>query len=260
MRSVAIACSTEEEARSVRHWLDRRYSSHPSRPHVIVISSHQEQPTEGMASARIVAQAFHQGLGSDFDFAEDVIVMHGNLVSDVQLEAVVAAHRLRKATATVMLARPRDEQIQLKSSSKKGGALKPVPSKKTKAKPKIFVGLDTEGDREHLCLWMSENSQKMLPNGKRQPLRQLQIPRKVLKSIPHVNISSNLMNPEVAVFSRDVFDEKISLQGLHSVSEDLIPFLVKSSSKTRQRERERVTQAQMAGGTRQEKEALLLLL
>ena len=53
------------------------------------------------------------------------------------------------------------------------------------------------------------------------------VERKILKKIPHVSISSNLIDPDVAVFNRDVFDDKIVSQGLDSVSLDLIPYLVK---------------------------------
>ena len=91
--------------------------------------------------------------------AENVIVMRGNLVSDVQLEAVVASHRLRNATATVMLARPRDELVNL-TSGKKGA--KTVVQKPSKSKaPKTFVGLGEggcAGEGGRLCLWVSEAS------------------------------------------------------------------------------------------------------
>ena len=229
MRQVAICIGTEEG--SVKHWIDRRYQSSASRPHVVTINETHEREDDAAnvnertqnqkSTAQVVAQVFHQGLGSEFDSAETVIVMPGNLVSDVQLEAVVAAHSLRNATATVMLARPRDGPL---SSSKKG-ATTPVPSKTKSKAPKTFVGLD--GAKEQLCFWMSEKNSKILPNGKRQQLRQLQLPIRVLKKIPNVNITSDFIDTDVAVFNREVFDERLSLQGLESVSGDLVPYLVK---------------------------------
>ena len=215
MQSVAVACTSEEAARSVRHWIHQRYASQPSRPHVIAIN--------GRDNAEIVAQAFHQGLGSEFDLAESVIVVHGNLVCDVQLEAVVAAHKLRKATATVMLAPPRDEQIST-TSSKKGGTI--APSKSKSKAPKTFVGLDSA--KVKLCLWMSESNTKTDANGKRKGLTQLQLPRRVLKHVGHVTVSSNLVDTQLAVFNRDVFDGKDAADRVRgTLSGDLIPGLVK---------------------------------
>ena len=233
LRSVAIACTTEDEARAVRHWVHQKYGSQPSRPHVIAINDHS--PKDG---AQIASLAFRQGLGAEFDLAENVIVMRGNLVSDVQLEAVVASHRLRNATATVMLARPRDELVNL-TSGKKGA--KTVVQKPSKSKaPKTFVGLGEggcAGEGGRLCLWVSEaslNGGAALPNGKRAEVKQLQLPRRVMRQCGRVSISCNLIDTGLAVFSRAVFEGALGAEisksgesGLGSVSGDLIPHLVK---------------------------------
>ena len=228
MASVAIVVQAEDEQRAMKHWIDRRYASQPqeNRPHVIVTSDPE-------SSAHAVRQVFDQGLGLEFECAETIIVLRSNVVTDVHLASVVAQHRLTSATATVMLAHSREEQLQASSSLKKTTSSVTNKSSSTIDKSTTFIGLDPNLDR--LCFWMSndtasDNQRRGNPQhygGQSNSVRQLQLPLRVLKAVPHINILTNLMDTEVCIFNRSVVEMLTRDKKIDSVSGDLIPLLVK---------------------------------
>lgn len=206
------------------------------RPHVVPVG-------EGLATAQIVVEALSLGLGIEFEYAETVVVLRGNLVTDIQLASVVAAHRLRGATATAVLARSREEQIQAATA-----AAAPAKPAQKKAKPgSTVIGLDT--DSSHICLWSSAESGGFgardatgagPPGGpgseSRRPrrARQVQVPMKVLRSVRHLTLHSDLVNTELYVFDSAVFKgllDEASSRGdsarMASISDHLLPSLVR---------------------------------
>ncbi|PTQ38536.1 hypothetical protein MARPO_0050s0012 [Marchantia polymorpha] len=137
---------------------------------------------------------------------DDFLVVSGDLVSDVPLEAVVAAHRRQDAVVTALLCgRPK-----LNSSEGSTGS----SSKDTTKLPvSDVIGLDST--HQHLLFLASSG----------QVEKELRMKRSLLRAAGNMEIRTDLVDAHLYAFKRVVVQEILdSRPGIKCIKRDLVPF------------------------------------
>ncbi|BFI30430.1 translation initiation factor eIF-2B subunit gamma [Marchantia polymorpha subsp. ruderalis] len=141
---------------------------------------------------------------------DDFLVVSGDLVSDVPLEAVVAAHRRQDAVVTALLCgRPK-----LNSSEGSTGS----SSKDTTKLPvSDVIGLDST--HQHLLFLASSG----------QVEKELRMKRSLLRAAGNMEIRTDLVDAHLYAFKRVVVQEILdSRPGIKCIKRDLVPLLIRS--------------------------------
>lgn len=142
--------------------------------------------------------------------ADDILVVSGDLVCDIQLGAVAAAHaRQRAAVTAVICARPA-AGIAESSSGTVG---------KDKAKqqgPCDIIGLDPT---HQFLLFMASAAQAD---------KELRIQRSILRAFGQMDIRNDLVDAHLYVFKRSIVQEVLDQwPRIHSIKQDLVPYLLR---------------------------------
>lgn len=189
LRHVFVIVSGEKPAASISAWIQSEYPAQGPGLQCEVVTVPEEYGTAD--ALRAVASKI---TSSTF------VVMSGDLLTDVPVNALVASHQMHGALATVMLC-PR--KISPASETKPGKPPKNVD----------YIGLDTR--REQLLFYASSP----------EALRDLKVPHSIIKRHGTVHISSNLVDAHLYVFNRSLLTTLESQSKLVSLRQDLLPFL-----------------------------------
>jgi translation initiation factor eIF-2B subunit gamma len=163
--------------------------------------------------------------------AEDFLVVSGDLVSDVPIGAVAAAHRRQEALVTALLC----NRASLGSSE--------PGSEKIKREPvSDIIGLDST--QQHL-LYVSPGPEVSLRASCHTPLtfsvfqlltlcfsqieRDLRVRRSLLRAVGTMEIRTDLVDAHLYAFNRLIVQGVLeSRPTIKSIKQDLVPYLVRS--------------------------------
>ncbi|XP_058107375.1 uncharacterized protein LOC131250961 isoform X2 [Magnolia sinica] len=142
--------------------------------------------------------------------AKDILVVSGDLVCDVPLGAVAAAHRRHDAVVTALLcAAPVSGPLETGSSGGKDKAKKMTRYN--------IIGLDPT---RQFLLFVATGAEVE---------KDLRIQRSMLRSVGKMEIRSDLMDAHLYAFKRAVLQEVLDQHGtFHSIRQDVVPYLVRS--------------------------------
>lgn len=142
--------------------------------------------------------------------ASDILVVSGDLVSDVPAGAVAATHRRHGAVVTALLcAAPVSGPSETGSSGGKDKLKKPVRHN--------IIGLDPT--RQFLLL---------LATGA-EVEKDIRVQKSLLRAVGKMEIRSDLMDAHLYAFKRSVLQEVLDHQSsFHSLKQDVVPYLVRS--------------------------------
>uniref|UniRef100_A0A7S3R0R7 Translation initiation factor eIF2B subunit gamma n=1 Tax=Dunaliella tertiolecta TaxID=3047 RepID=A0A7S3R0R7_DUNTE len=137
------------------------------------------------------------------------VVISGDLITDVQIDVLVATHQLSSALVTMALYK---RKVSPSSESKPGKAPKNVD----------YVGLDPR--QEHLLFYASSP----------EALRDLKVPLSVVKRHGSITVASNLTNAQLYIMNRCVLDLLVAQPQLTSLRKDVLPYLALNQRRLRQ--------------------------
>jgi translation initiation factor eIF-2B subunit gamma len=138
--------------------------------------------------------------------SDTFVVLSGDLVSELQLKPIVAAHQLSKSLCTVLLSQRRSSPS---AETKPGKAPKAVD----------YIGLDAKKER---LLFHASSS---------ETIRDLKVSMNVIRKFGSVNISSDLADVHVYVFSKTIFPVLESKPQLTNLKLDVLPYLASQQLK-----------------------------
>lgn len=138
--------------------------------------------------------------------SDTFVVLSGDLVSELQLKPIVAAHQLSKSLCTVLLSQRRSSPS---AETKPGKAPKAVD----------YIGLDAK--KERLLFHASSP----------ETIRDLKVSMNVIRKFGSVNISSDLADVHVYVFSKTIFPVLESKPQLTNLKLDVLPYLASQQLK-----------------------------
>lgn len=145
--------------------------------------------------------------------SDDVLVVSGDVVTDVALGAVAAVHRLHSAAATMLLY---PHGPSSRSPAEDGKGLKPKDKAKGKP-PATFFALDASSSYLLFCAHASDGGQQLL------------IRRALLRAAGQMTVRTDLVDAHIYAFNREVLQAALKAKpGMSSLNEDLLPFLVRS--------------------------------
>ncbi|CAL1403530.1 unnamed protein product [Linum trigynum] len=142
--------------------------------------------------------------------ANDILVVSGDLVSDVPPGAVAAAHRRHDAVVTTMLC---STPISGPTESGSAGAKDKIK------KPKRFniIGLDPT---KQFLLYIASGAEVE---------KDLHIPKTILRAVGQMDIQADLMDAHLYAFKRAVLQEVLEQKpNFHSLRQDVLPYLVRT--------------------------------
>lgn len=146
--------------------------------------------------------------------AKDVLVVSGDLVSDVPLGAVAATHRRHDAVVTTMLC-----PAPVSGPSESGSS---VGKDKTK-KPGRYdiIGLDPS---KQFLLYIATGAEVE---------KDTRIQKRILRAVGQMEIRADLMDAHMYAFKRSVLQEVLAQNGtFQSLKQDVLPYLVRSQLKS----------------------------
>ncbi|CAD7696552.1 unnamed protein product [Ostreobium quekettii] len=184
-----VVVAGEQAASSVKSWLAQQQA--PSGIHCKVITIPEGgNDIDGLAAALAAVTT------------DIVVVMDTGVITDVSLRALVCSHYVGSAVATVAL-------IKRKASASKN-------TKPGKA-PKHVDYTAVDDVHSRLLFYASEP----------EALKDVQVPRSVLKHSMKLSITTDYIDTHLYVFSRPVFSVLEGKSNMQSVQRDLLPFLVR---------------------------------
>ncbi|XP_048232220.1 translation initiation factor eIF-2B subunit gamma isoform X3 [Ricinus communis] len=142
--------------------------------------------------------------------AKDILVVSGDLVSDVPPGAVAAAHRRHDAVVTTMLC-----------SAPVGG---PAESGSSSAKDKI------KKPRRYNIIGLDHSKQFLLHIATGAEVeKDILIQKNILRAVGQMEIRSDLMDAHMYAFKRSVLQEVLNEKDrFQSLKQDVLPYLVRS--------------------------------
>lgn len=143
--------------------------------------------------------------------ADDILVVSGDLVCDVSLGAVAAAHVRQRAAMTALLCASPTAGVS-EGSSGAGG--------KDKAKQQSssdIIGLDPS---HQFLMFMASASQAD---------KDLRIRRSILRACGQMEIYTDLVDAHLYAFKRAIVQEVLDQRpGIHSIKQELVPYILRS--------------------------------
>ncbi|KAK7359247.1 hypothetical protein VNO77_01200 [Canavalia gladiata] len=200
LKDLIVVVEGEEAALHVGAWISGAYAD---RLHVQVADVPEDVGTAGA----IRAISHHLT-------AKDILVVSGDLVTDVPLGAVAATHRRHDAVVTAMLC---SAPVSGPSESGSSGG-----KDKTK-KPGRYdlIGLDpTKQFLVHIATGAEVE-------------KDLRIQKSIVPAAGQIEIRADLMDAHLYAFKRSVLQEVLDQKGaFHSLKHDVLPYLVRSQLKS----------------------------
>ncbi|KAJ1431773.1 Nucleotidyl transferase domain [Sesbania bispinosa] len=196
LKDLIVVVEGEDTALHVGGWISGAYAD---RLHVEVAAVPEDVGTAGA----IRAIAHHLT-------AKDILVVSGDLVSDVPLGAVAATHRRHDAVVTAMLC---SAPVSGPSESVSSGG-----KDKTK-KPGRYdlIGLDPT---KQFLLHIATGAEVE---------KDLRIQKSISRAVGQIEIRADLMDAHLYAFKRSVLLEVLDQKGaFHSLKHDVLPYLVRS--------------------------------
>ncbi|KAG2497652.1 hypothetical protein HYH03_004391 [Edaphochlamys debaryana] len=190
LRTAFVVVIGEKAAASVREWISTEYAASPGALQCEVVAVSEGQGTADALrslASRITSDSF--------------VVLSGDLLTDVPVGALVAAHNLRPGTLGTMLLAHR--RVSPASETKPGKPPKNVD----------YIGLDPS--RQHLLFYAS------CPD----TLRDLKVALPTVRRYGTMSISSNFVDAHLYVFNRSVLQILADNPRLSSLRQDMLPYL-----------------------------------
>ncbi|KAK7400118.1 hypothetical protein VNO78_11318 [Psophocarpus tetragonolobus] len=200
LKDLIVVVEGEEVALHVGAWISGAYAD---RLHVEVAAVPEDVGTAGA----IRAISHHLT-------AKDILVVSGDLVTDVPLGAVAATHRRHDAVVTAMLcAAPVSGPSESVSSGGKDKTKKPGRYD--------LIGLDpTKQFLVHIATGAEVE-------------KDLRIQKSMLPAVGQIEIRADLMDAHLYAFKRSVLQEVLDRKSaFHSLKHDVLPYLVRSQLKS----------------------------
>ncbi|KAL1323289.1 uncharacterized protein LOC107482266 [Arachis duranensis] len=200
LKDLIVVVEGEDAALNVGGWISAAYAD---RLHVEVAAVPEDVGTAGA----IRAIAHHLT-------AKDILVVSGDLVSDVPLGAVAATHRRHDAVVTAMLC---SAPVSGPSESGSSGG-----KDKTK-KPGRYnlIGLDPT---QQFLLHIATGAEVE---------KDLRVQKSILRAAGEIEIRADLMDAHLYAFKRSILQEVLDQKGtFHSLKHDVLPYLVRSQLKS----------------------------
>ncbi|KAF8039641.1 hypothetical protein BT93_B1999 [Corymbia citriodora subsp. variegata] len=142
--------------------------------------------------------------------AKDILVVSGDLVSDVPPGAVAAAHRRHNAVVTAMLC-----SAPVSGPAESGSSV--VKDKTKKAGRYNLIGLDHS---KQFLLYIATGAELE---------KDLRIQKSILRAVGEMEIRADLIDAHLYAFKRTVLQEILDQKDtFQSLKEDLLPYLVRS--------------------------------
>lgn len=143
--------------------------------------------------------------------ADDLMVLSGDLVCDVPLGAVAAAHSRQGAVVTALLCR------RPTSGASEGGTGPAGKDKSKQPAPLDVIGL---GPSDQSLLYLASGS---------QVLKEVRIARLLLRAAGQMEIRTDLVDAHLYAFNRACVQDVLEARpGIRSIKQDLVPYLVRS--------------------------------
>ncbi|BBN08773.1 translation initiation factor eIF-2B subunit gamma [Marchantia polymorpha subsp. ruderalis] len=196
IKDLIVVVAGDEAATQVENWISNAFDDRLNVEVVSVPEDHETADALRKISHRLTA--------------DDFLVVSGDLVSDVPLGAVAAAHRRQDAVVTALLCgRPKLNS----SEGSTGGSSKD----KTKLPVSDVIGLDST--HQHLLFLASSG----------QVEKELRMRRSLLRVAGNMEIRTDLVDAHLYAFKRVVVQEVLdSRPGIKCIKRDLVPFLIRS--------------------------------
>ncbi|KAJ6841984.1 translation initiation factor eIF-2B subunit gamma isoform X2 [Iris pallida] len=196
LKDLIVVVEGENAACRVGGWIS---SAYVDRLHVEVAAVPEDVGTAG--ALRAVAHHLT---------ANDVLIVSGDLVSDVPPGAVAATHRRHGAAVTTLLCNaPITGPSESGSSGGKDKAKKPVRHN--------IVGLDPT--RQFLLLVASGAEVD----------KDIRVQKNILRAVGQMEIRADLMDAHMYAFKRTILQEVLDQKNtFHSIRHDVLPYLVRT--------------------------------
>ncbi|CAL0324992.1 unnamed protein product [Lupinus luteus] len=200
LKDLVVVVEGRDAALQVRSWISGAYAD---RLQVEVVAVSEDVGTAGA----IRAISHHLT-------AKDILVVSGDLVSDVPIGAVAATHRRHDAVVTAMLC---SAPVSGPSESGSSGG-----KDKTK-KPGRYdlIGLDpTKQFLIHIATGAEVG-------------KDLRIQKSILRAVGQIELRTDLMDAHLYAFKRSVLQEVLDQKAMfHSLKHDVLPYLVRRQLKS----------------------------
>ncbi|KAL6765072.1 eukaryotic translation initiation factor 2B gamma [Haematococcus lacustris] len=196
LKHTFVVVSGERPAASIQAWVQQEYSG-PDKMQCEVICVAEDYGTAD--ALRACASKVT---------AKTCVVLSGDLLTDLPVNALVASHQMNQALATVLLY-PR--KVSPVTETKPGKAPKNVD----------YIGLDPS--RQHLLFYASSPD----------TLRDLKLPLSAVRRHGSMSIASDLADAHLYVLDRSVLDLLHSRPELSSLRQDLLPCLTQQQPQLR---------------------------
>ncbi|XP_062082344.1 uncharacterized protein LOC133788763 [Humulus lupulus] len=196
LKDLIVVVEGEDAALRVGGWISGAYVD---RLHVEVAAVPEDVGTAG--ALRAIAHHLT---------ANDILVVSGDIVSDVPPGAVAAAHRRNDAVVTAMLcSTPISGPLESGSSGGKD---------KTKKPGRVnLIGLDPT---KQFLLYIATGAELE---------KDIRIQKSILRAVGQMEIQSDLMDAHLYAFKRSVLQEVLDQkEAFHSLKQDVLPYLVRS--------------------------------
>ncbi|KAM4084078.1 hypothetical protein ACJW30_08G106100 [Castanea mollissima] len=200
LKDLIVVVEGQEAAVLVGNWISGAYVD---RLHVEVAAVPEDVGTAG--SLRAIAHHLT---------AKDIMVVSGDLVSDVPPGAVAAAHRRHDAVVTAMLS-----SAPVSGPSESGSS---TGKDKTK-KPGRYNIIGLDPTRQFL-LYIATGAEVE---------KDIRIQKSILRAVGQMEIRADLMDAHLYAFKRYVLQEVLDQKDtFHSLKLDVLPYLVRSQLKS----------------------------
>ncbi|XP_057872290.2 uncharacterized protein LOC131078572 [Cryptomeria japonica] len=194
LKDLIVVVAGQDAAVRVGGWISEAYHD---RLHVEVAAVSEDVGTAG--ALRAVAHHLT---------ADDILVVSGDLVCDVQPGAVAATHRRQEANLTALLCTP-PAVGPSEAGSSAGG--------KDKAKRSGLVNIIGLDSTHQFLLFVASGE------------KDLHIQRSILRTTGQMEIRSDLVDAHLYAFRRTVLQETLErMPAIRSIKDELVPYLVRS--------------------------------
>mmetsp|Transcript_15489 Transcript_15489/g.33608 ORF Transcript_15489/g.33608 Transcript_15489/m.33608 type:complete len:476 (-) Transcript_15489:297-1724(-) len=207
LRHVYVVVSGEKPAATISSWIQTEYPASSGLQCEVVTVPEDYGTADALraVASKVTAQTF--------------VVVSGDLLTDLPVNALVASHQMNGAYATVLLSHRKTSPT---TETKPGKAPKNVD----------YIGLCPK--REHLLFYASSP----------ETLRDLKVPLSVVRRHGNMTVSSDLADAHLYVFNRSVLSTLAAHPTLSSVRQDMLPFLTQNQFKLRTTQQEQQQQQQ----------------
>ncbi|XP_076947178.1 uncharacterized protein LOC143619033 [Bidens hawaiensis] len=196
IKHLIVVVEGEDTDGLIQNWISEAYVD---RLHVQVAAVPEEVGTAG--ALRAIAHHLT---------ASDILVVSGDLVSDISPGAVAAAHRRHDAAVTALFcAEPVSGPPESASSGGKDKTKEPVR--------RNIVGLDLT---QQFLLYIAAGMEVE---------KDIKVQKSILRAVGKMEIHADLMDAHLYAFKRSVLQQVLNQkQSFKSLKQDVLPYLVKS--------------------------------